>query len=400
MAGHPPEDRSRADGDTGGLMRVAAPIRRARNAGQVLAAVAVMTTALLGIVALVTDTSMIWINRRHLQNAVDAAALAGAQQLPDDAAGARTFACTYGTENNYVNEMTGKTGDCAGKADVTLGSFGGIPNTKITVTAYKHVKPFMAGIFGWGGITIGAHATAIVGSVGSACTVPFFQTQDLLESSGVWGGSGVILNKPTVMKTDSSASNSGNFLALRVGDSSSASVFSNAISDVNRCLGPNAPQTSGDATSNTGNMVGPFDSGMQARQAKWQTQGNCTSPFVSDYLKADGNLWNGGTQLTPETCYRMVTIPIMTGNAADYNGTTTAKIKGFAMFYISNWCGNSSTPKVKSGHCDWPATVPKPSPTETFDNGELWGYYVGFVAGGTDYVPYDGFGTKVVALID
>jgi Flp pilus assembly protein TadG len=370
--------------------------------GQALVMVGLMIMVLIGFAAIATDTGVIWMNRRSLQNAVDAAALAGVQHLPEDATKAIEMGCEYGTVKNAVSGMFGKSGSCAGKTDIHVQTTYAANDT-IKATAFKHINPIFGRALGWNGLDAGATATAIVGSLGSACGVPLFQTVDLLQAGGVWGTNGVILNKPTIMKT--SDSGTGNFLALQVDGSSSGSDFRNALGNGARCAGQNAPEYSGTATTNPGKMTGPTDQGMSDRKAGWTAQGNCLSSFATDYLRSDGNLWkfplgtSGNVQLTPTTCFRMVVIPILDGSYVQYtsfNGSKPAKIKGFAVFYIANWCGNSSDPKVKSKVCDPPAGMSFPP----LNDAEIWGYYVGFLAANDDYTGYNGLGTKVFALID
>jgi hypothetical protein len=372
--------------------------------------VSLMIMVLIGFVALATDTGMIWMNRRSLQNSVDAAALAGVQHLPEEATTATAKGCEYATVKNAVSSMFGKLSMCSDLADVEIKTTY-YPNDTITVTAYKTINPIFGIAVGFGSVEAMASATAIVGSVGSACGVPLFQTVDLLEAGGVWGSSGVVLNKATIMKTSDSAS--GNFLGLQVDGSSSASDLRNALGNGARCTGENVPEYSGDATTNPGNMDGPIDQGMATRQAGWTAQGNCLSPYATDYLRSDGNLWKyplgteGNVLFTPSTCYRMVVIPILEGTIVDFtsfNGSKTATIKGFAMFYIANWCGNSRDPKVQSGTCPAPDPILNSDGTITtfpdLNKAEIWGYYVGFIAASDDYVGFNGLGTKVFALID
>src|SRR4051812_21917434 len=53
-----------------------------RGGGQALVLVALLMPLLFGIVALVIDGSTLLVQRRMIQNAADAAALAGARELP------------------------------------------------------------------------------------------------------------------------------------------------------------------------------------------------------------------------------------------------------------------------------------------------------------------------------
>ena len=366
--------------------RAAAAAQTRAREGQALVWFALTVLVLIACVALVTDTGQLWIYRRHLQNAVDAAALGGVQQLPNDTGGARAVACDYATSKNAV---PGMTVSCGGSDIQIYQTYG--PNDTIKVIAHRTVTPMLGGLFGWPTITVHAHAIALIGAATKGCNFPLGQTQDLLQSGGVWGGSGIILNKPTILKDGAS----GVPLALQVYSSSSASDFKNVIGSASGC-----DQTQhSTATTNSGNMVGPLDKGMSDRQALWQAQGNCPSMDPTVYLQADGTLKNGSVVLTRETCYRIIEIPLLDVNSADIGGTNTYKIRGFADFYIANWCGNSSTPKVASGQCPAP-NPPFPAGT-TLKQGELWGYYIGMApaAGGTDYGGYvDGF-VKIGVLI-
>jgi hypothetical protein len=71
-----------------------------KEKGQVLLIVALMTTVFLGMVAMAVDIGLFAHERQHVQDTVDAAALAGAQQIPDNLTQAKTDALTYATANN------------------------------------------------------------------------------------------------------------------------------------------------------------------------------------------------------------------------------------------------------------------------------------------------------------
>jgi hypothetical protein len=381
-ANHDGRNRSLID-----RFRAAVAAHSRAHEGQALLWFALTALVMIACVALVTDTGQLWIYRRHLQNAVDAAALAGVQQLPNDTTGARALACDYATVKNGV---PGMTVSCGG-SDITIYQTYG-PNDTIKVVAHRTVTPMLGGLFGWPTITIHAHATALIGSAVSGCIFPLGQTQDLLQASGVWGGSGITLNKATILKNGSN----GEPLGLQVYDSSSKSDWRNVVGSA---LGCDATQDT-TATTSPGAYVGPLDKGLEERKAKWEAQGNCPSNDPTVYLQADGTLKNGSVTLTRETCYRIVQIPLLDANSADLGGAATWKIKGFANFYIANWCGQSSTPKVQSNTC--PAPSPPFPAGQQLQGGEVWGYYIGLepAAGGTDYGGYiEGF-VKIGVLVD
>ena len=68
--------------------------------GQVLIIVALLTTVFLGMVAMTVDIGLFVRQRGHVQDVVDAAALAGAQELPDDGILAGTNALLYANDND------------------------------------------------------------------------------------------------------------------------------------------------------------------------------------------------------------------------------------------------------------------------------------------------------------
>src|SRR4029079_19095270 len=160
------------------LVKRIAGCRLGENSGQALVMLGLMMMVLIGFVALATDTGFVWMNRRSLQNSVDAAALAGVQHLPEDAGSATAKGCEYSTVKNAVPSMYGKLGTCTSGADVEIKTTYFAQDT-IKVTAYKVVHPIFGLAVGFGDIEASASATAIVGSLGSACGVPLFQTIDL-----------------------------------------------------------------------------------------------------------------------------------------------------------------------------------------------------------------------------
>lgn len=67
--------------------------------GSAIVLITILLTVLVGMAAMVTDTGAVFLTRARMQNAVDAAALAALQDLPDEAAQAVETASTYATED-------------------------------------------------------------------------------------------------------------------------------------------------------------------------------------------------------------------------------------------------------------------------------------------------------------
>lgn len=116
--------------------------------GQMLVTVALLSVVLFMLAAIAAETSLIWIQRRNLQNAADAAALAGAQQLPGNPSAAVADAQAWAAKNV-----------------TTLASFEAQvfdSNRAIRVTVRKPADTIFGNWFGYGGFTITAKAAARV----------------------------------------------------------------------------------------------------------------------------------------------------------------------------------------------------------------------------------------------
>jgi Flp pilus assembly protein TadG len=125
-------------------------MNRLRSAdGQVTVMAAVLMVFLVAMVAFVLDIGSWFRQQRSAQSTVDAAALAGAQALPSDPAGARTIAADFAKKNGGVTGLT-----------ITVSSKW-TPNDQITVTQAKPAAGFFSKVIGISSVTVHAHATAI-----------------------------------------------------------------------------------------------------------------------------------------------------------------------------------------------------------------------------------------------
>jgi Flp pilus assembly protein TadG len=125
-------------------------LKSERGQAFVLAAVAMVMC--MGMAALVLDVGNWFRDKRRLQGTVDAAALAGAQQLPDNAAGAQSQALSYANQNG---------GDVAGANIVITSQWQS--NDTIAVSGERNDTGIFSGIIGIGGAKITASAKARVG---------------------------------------------------------------------------------------------------------------------------------------------------------------------------------------------------------------------------------------------
>jgi Flp pilus assembly protein TadG len=355
---------------------------KGESPGQAMIYVGIMMLTLIAFAALVINVGFVFWERREFQNAVDAAALAGAQQLPLEPDDARNAACNYGTA---LNDIAGLSLSCSGTAngDGDVDCSGGTDkeadfwvhqtataNDTITVTECKKFTPFFGAGLGWMSIEVGANATARVGGVGSSCVSPFWMTTDRLGS--VWGSNGVVLNTLTTMKLKLAT---GDFGLLDVGNG--ANAVRDRLANPADCFSTHGTQTSGTAATKPGNNYGPVDQGLDDRKIKWEAQGNCLNADPTGYYNStDGQLYNGSLLLTTANCYRMITIPLLQGTWTTVTSNNGGPIMGFLTFYISDWCKTSSC------------------------KGDVTGYFLsGPVATSGDYTTYYS-GEKVIVLAD
>ena len=119
--------------------------------GGVLVVVAAGLLTFLGLIALVSDVGLLYLNRVQLVNGVDAAALAGAMELPHREAEALLEAHRYGAANGLNPETLA----------VTIAA----DKMSITVKERRTVDLFFARVFGFAEAPIGAEAVARVAPV-------------------------------------------------------------------------------------------------------------------------------------------------------------------------------------------------------------------------------------------
>lgn len=123
--------------------------------GQTLVVTTVFVVVLLGMAAFVIDIGSWYRAQRDTQAIADAAALAGAQALPDDPAQARVLAAEYTTKNDGENPTI----------TISQGEWGA---NRITVEVRRDTPGFFAKIFSIDSVNVGAKATARVGTPGAA----------------------------------------------------------------------------------------------------------------------------------------------------------------------------------------------------------------------------------------
>jgi Putative Flp pilus-assembly TadE/G-like len=134
--------------------------------GQILPWVALMMTMFVGTCALVLDVGRVEVIHRQLQSATDAAALAGAQVMPDG--DYTTVAESYGAGTGNLNATTGVTPATATVTPLCISFLksqglpcsGSAGANAIQVRQQAIVPMLFAGVFGFKSLTISATSTA------------------------------------------------------------------------------------------------------------------------------------------------------------------------------------------------------------------------------------------------
>lgn len=266
--------------------------------GDVLVIVALALTALIGALALVIDVGIVYINNVKTSNAVDAAALAGVQALPDSPEMAYQLAECYAQKNGAaLEELTIHITD---------------DHREINVQSKRQVKYFFARV-------LGLSSTEVVKSAGA-------RVENLSAAKGIVPLSieeqELFYNEEYVLKSGSGnsgeAQHSGWFGALRLGGNG-ANVYENNLK-----YGYEAEIKIGDILEvENGNMSGPTTRGVEYRLAECSHSPACTGEsYVSD-------------------CPRLVTVPIV-----KVCGSKTVEVKGFAMFFLERVDGQGNKNNV------------------------------------------------------
>jgi Putative Flp pilus-assembly TadE/G-like len=130
--------------------------------GQAFAVMILALVALLGTAALTMDVGFAWYAKRQVQASADAAALAGAQQLPDISS-ATTTANTYATLNtpdNLSNVVVKVTTRCSANAGTWCGPTSAYQANTIAVTESAKTPTWFANVLGFNHFDVSAVSTA------------------------------------------------------------------------------------------------------------------------------------------------------------------------------------------------------------------------------------------------
>jgi hypothetical protein len=291
-----------------------APARPGRESGQVLVMFALLGVVLIGFMALALDVGIILHERRQLQNAADAAALAGAVELPASPTLANEKAAEW-AENNEIDLAEG---------DQLTVNVDTAENT-VYVRVERDV-PFLFGrVLGLVSIDVTAEATAKVGAPAALSNLlPFGVPEDAIDYQG-----------PTVLKYDATNPTVGNFGALGI-DGPGAAVHRDSIqygSENAICAASQPACEYPFVNTQTGNMTGPTRTGFNYRFDN--TSSECDE-FDEVLLPAgDGETYRIHGPCNPfsdgSESLRLVLVPVIDGFC---NGHCLVEVQYFALMFL------------------------------------------------------------------
>lgn len=251
--------------------------------GAVTVLMALAIVAICGMATMVVDVGILYLNKVQVEKAADAAALAGAQELPGRPSDALLNANAYAT-------MNGKTGD-------VIQPILANNNTSLTVGIERNVQLFFANIWGIPLSNVTATATARVKnfSGGGMGIVPF----GVVKQTFIFG-------QTYKLKLGGGGGFDGNFQALALGGTG-ASVY-----NANLKYGYQGIFHIGDwILTETGNMSGPTSQGVAYRISL-----DPTSTFDT----------------VQNNSARIVICPVI--NSFAVSGSSNVQIAGFAAFFL------------------------------------------------------------------
>ncbi len=297
------------------------PLHASSESGQTIVLLALFLTALLGVAGLAIDAGNLLVQRRAVQNAADAAALAGASTLPGGSMNALNNARTEYANNGLSTDSP----SFANTTDMT-------PNDSITVTTTRQVHTFFAGILGIDNVAVSATARATIESY-SQVQGTYAMPWGVLKGSYVPGQPYAIYTKANTGSGNNGALSLPYVSGSNCPDPNGANAYQN---EINGTL-PACPITIGEQIdTKTGDNSGPTAQGLNARITNWQT--------FDQIVQANSD---GTYTVIQSNSPQLVLIPVLTNPAGvsswPSGSSAPMTVVGFAWFVITS-CGDPQHP--------------------------------------------------------
>ena len=288
--------------------------RAGGECGQSLPLVMVFLVCLLGMCAIAIDAGTWYQARRAAQSTADAAALAGASQLPSG----WSYAQTASQAEFGANK---KSGDTATYANVTVNS----SNDSVRVTVSRTNPSYFANLFGITSANISASATATVLAYSKVISTGQVMPWGVMKNSWTLGAS-------YSLYVDNSTPNNG-ALSLNAKSGSACQSTSGAADYKNEIIGPPNGSVVCDVSVGdvlpvkTGQNTGPTAQGIDTRITSWDPL-SAIVQFTA----------NGQANILKPNSPQLVLLPVVTdmsGGSTWPSGSGTVKVIGFAYFVLT-----------------------------------------------------------------
>jgi len=269
-------------------------MRKLDNKGNAAILLCLVVTALFGFTAFAVDIGLVYVEKTKLTQAMDAAALAGVLELPNDETLAKTVAAEYLQRNAVSPE------------GITITT--SLDKRSIQIEGIKNIKHLFAPIIGIKSSNIKGLAQAVIGPAKSVTggIRPFaVQIFDFAYGDLV------------TLKEDAGDGSTGNYGAIALGGRGS-SIFK-----INALYGYAGTLSVGDyIDTEPGNMAGAANA-------------------IKNYINAEVSTYDN----FPRDSIRVWTIPLV--DTFQVNGRGEIKVVGFAAFYLEQIQGQSGQIEIQ-----------------------------------------------------
>jgi len=286
-----------------------------KERGSVVVLVTLALTTLLGFCAIVTDVGLLYAEKTHLQNSVDAAALAGVQELPNNPTDAKNIAIDYATRNGVSD------------VNVTFEA----NDAKIIVQATQQVPTYFARIWGITEEQVSVSAGAMmVPPTGLSGAVPL----SIQEQNFVKGQKYVLKSGGGFGTTDWYLDDDKNNAAKKSGEESGTSGWYGALE-----------LTGTGANTYEMDLANGYTGTLSVGQILDVKHGNMSGPTAdaihtrfSRDTRVPKNTIDNYDRNAPQILY----IPIVKIIAESGNSIQQVQIVGFAAFFLEGVAGNGN----------------------------------------------------------
>jgi Flp pilus assembly protein TadG len=302
---------------------------RSAESGQTVVVFALALTALIGFLALTFDVGQMALDRRSAQNAADAAALAGAQLLPENPDAAIADATAYAALNGVSDSEL---------SAITVSSTYA-PNDTIQVTLSRDVDFTFAPVLGLFASSVSVSATARTGGVvGAALLAPLAVEQSVFD--------GLNQGDTATLKYNATNTSTGNFLPLSLDGTGSSEYEENLIYGSEQLLcsaGSETADCASEVSTQPGNMVGKTKSALDWIFAN--TSDECDT-YDEVFTTSAGDpsrlaIESACNKFTNPTAasYQLVLVPVISNLC---NGSCDVTVQEFALFFIESYTCSGS----------------------------------------------------------